>query len=183
MNNAELYLRHLQNVTGRAEDGILRASSPDPGLPGVSAIVYENWPEAGIITGFTFGLSVVPHPEWRLGRPELMIMMESTDRDWPFSAAYTAARFRGDCPFSYGNTINFRDRISEESELDAFIVFAPPHLDRNRQRVDLDGYTCFIAGLYPMYSSEFELYERVGLEQFWHHPGWDPLNPRRPRIE
>jgi hypothetical protein len=183
MTNAELYLRHLANVTGRSEDGILMAPSPDPDLPDVAVFVYEHWPKPGFITGFTFGLSVVSHPDWRFGRPELMIMMESNDKGWPFSAAYTAARFRGDCPFSYGNIINFRGRMSEESEFDAFIVFAPPHLDREQERVQLADYTCFITGLYPMHSSEFEIYERIGLEQFWKHPAWDPLNPHRLRIK
>jgi hypothetical protein len=183
MTDAELYLRHLQNITGRAEDAILMAPSADPSLPGVSAIVYENWPEPGFIAGFTFGLSLANHPAWRHGRPELMVAMESGDKSWAFAAAFTAARFRGDCPFSYGNTINFRDRMSEESELDAYLVFAPPYLNPEQRRLELTDYTCFIAGLYPMYSSEFELYQRIGLEQFWHHPAWDPMNPRRLRIQ
>lgn len=183
MSSAESYLRHLERITSREEDGVLQAPSTSDSLPGVGVFVYENWPRPGFITGFTFGLSIATHPDWRAGRPELMIMMESDDKSWPFAAASAAARFRGDCPFSYGNTINFRQPVAEESALDAFLVFAPPHLDREQMQVELEGYTCFIAGLYPMYGSELDLYQRIGLEAFWHHPGWDPFNPKRPRIE
>jgi hypothetical protein len=62
-------------------------------------------------------------------------------------------------------------------------VFVPPQFDEVQKRVNLEGYTCAITGLYPMYSSEFKLYERIGLDQFWHLAAWDPLNPKRPRIE
>ena len=30
-----------------------------------------------------------------------------------------------------------------------------------------------------MYSSEFDIYNELGLEQFWHHNEWDPMNVTR----
>lgn len=91
-------------------------------------------------------------------------------------------RLRGDCPFCYGMTVNFHARISEQSPLDAFLVFGPPWLDQQSRSVELDGFTCHIAGMWPMYASEIEIYNEIGLERFWHHDGWDPMNVNRPPI-
>jgi hypothetical protein len=66
--------------------------------------------------------------------------------------------------------------------MDAFLVFAPPHLSRDQKLVKMNSYDCFIAGVYPLYSTELAFYERIGMEAFWHLPGWDPMNVRRPRM-
>jgi hypothetical protein len=179
VNNAELFIEHLDRITRREEDAIRQVDSSDPHLPRVSVFTYKDWPQPGFITGFTFGLSLVPHADWKFGRPELMNSVESQDEAWTFAIGYMADRLRGKCPFCYGNTINFRAKISDESKLDAFLIFAPPFLTKDQMGVQLRDYTCNISGMYPMYSSELALYEQVGLEKFWELPGWDPLNVRR----
>jgi len=179
MNNAECFVQHLDRLTGRSEDVIRKIESSDRSLPDVAVFVYQNWPEEGFITGFTLGLSAAKHPDWKLGRPELMIAVESNDEAWAFAIGYMAERLRGKCPFCYGNTINFHAKVSEESELDAFLIFAPPFLDKEQMAVPLKDFRCNIVGMYPMYSSEFGLYEELGLERFWKLPDWDPLNVKR----
>ena len=179
MSDKQIFLTHLDGITGSRKPAIHMVRSEDPQLPDVAVLVYENWPQPGFITAFTYGLSLVNHPDWKLGRGELMISMESLLHAWPYAIGAIVSRLRGSCPFSYGNTIKYGGAISEESDMDAFLVFAPPHLDRNQKVVRLTEYDCFIGGLYPLYGSELTLYEQIGLEAFWHHPGWDPLNPRR----
>ena len=179
MNNAERFINHLDQVTGRSESAIRQVPPSHPELPSITVFIYKDWPEPGFITGFTFGLHLADHPDWKLGRPELMISVESSDEAWPLAVAYMAERLRGRCPFCYGNTINFHDKISTESDLDAFLIFAPPFLKKDQMAVELNGFTCNIAGMYPLYSSELPLYEELGLERFWHHPEWDPLNVHR----
>ena len=179
MNNAELFVRHMDSITGRSEDIIQKIESTHSGLPSVAVFVYKNWPEPGFITGFTFGLSTANHPDWKFGRPELMISMESLDEAWPLAMGYMAESLRGKCPFCYGNTINFNAPISEEADLDAFLIFAPPYLTREQMAVPLGDFTCNIAGMYPLFRSEVALYEKLGLKQFWDLPDWDPLNPYR----
>ena len=179
MTNAELYLEHLDRIVGRPEDLIQQIESSDPDLRSVYVFVYRDWPEPGFITGFTFGLCDAEHNDWKLGKPELMISVESTDDAWPYAIGYMAEQLRGRCPFCYGNTINFRAEISEESKLDAFLLFAPPFLKKEQMSVQLADFTCNITGMYPMFSSELRLYEELGLEEFWHLPGWDPLNVKR----
>ncbi len=179
MNNAECFVRHLDRLTGRSEDVIRKIESSDRSLPDVAVFVYKNWPEEGFITGFTLGLSAAAHPDWKLGRPELMIAVESNDEAWTFAIGFMAERLRGKGPFCYGNTINFHAKVSDESELDAFLIFAPPFLDKEQMAVQLKDFRCNIAGMYPMYSSEFGLYEELGLDRFWKRPDWDPFNVKR----
>jgi hypothetical protein len=179
MNNAELFMQHLDRVTRRPEDGIRPVESSNPKLPRVAVFVYKDWPEAGLITGFTFGLSAANHPDWKFGKPELMITVESADEAWPFAVGCMAQALRGKCPFCYGNTINFHAKVSEESDVDAFLIFAPPFLKKDQMAVKLQDYTCNIAGMYPMFSSELPLYHELGLERFWHLPDWDPFNVHR----
>jgi hypothetical protein len=183
MNSAELFVQHLDRVTGRSENVIRQVKSSDPMLPNIAVFVYKNWPAFGFITGFTFGLSLGKHPDWKFGRPELMISVESADEAWPFAVGCMAEGLRGKCPFCYGHTINFHAKVSEESDLDASLVFAPPFLKKEEMSVKLKDYTCNIAGMYPMFSSEFRLYEEIGLERFRHLPDWDPLNVHRGPVQ
>lgn len=158
--------------------------SPLPGLPAVTALAYRDVPEDGHITGVTYGLSEVAHPEWRLGRPELIISVESTDIAWPLAAAELARGLRGDCPFAYGNVINFGAPVAEGSQMDAFVVFAPAILDREAfLGIDVGGpQPLNLAGLYPIHAAEGQVIEEIGLEAFWHHEGFDPYSVTRPPI-
>lgn len=183
MNKAELFIRHLDLVTGRKEDQIQKIESTHGSLPNVFVFVYKNWPEDGLITGFTFGLSAANHPDWKFGKPELMISVESDDDAWPLAIGYLAEKLRGDCPFCYGNTINFHAKVSEASDLDAFLIFAPTFLKKEQWKVELDGFTCNIAGIYPIYSSELPILNEVGIEKFWKHPAWDPFDVHRKPLE
>jgi hypothetical protein len=182
-NNAQLFIQHLDRITGRSEDVIRKVESSRPDVPHVFVFIHKNWPEPGLITGFTFGFSALPHPDWKLGRPELMTVVESLDESWPIAIGYMAEQLRGRCPFCYGHTINFRAKVSKESDLDAFLVFAPLFLKKEQMSVKLGDYTCHIAGMYPLFSSEMALYNEIGLERFWHLSGWDPLNVHRRPLE
>lgn len=183
MNIAQRYLEHLDRMTGRSESVIRRIESSASHLPPVWVFVYRDWPHQGFFSAFTLGLSSVNHADWKLGKPELMISVESSDEAWCFALGYMAERLRGQCPFFYGQTINFHAEISEESSMDAFLVFAPPFLKKAQSSIDLGEFTCNIAGMYPMYSSEFPIYEQLGLEKFWQHPKWDPFNVTREPLQ
>ncbi|MDX2171964.1 MAG: hypothetical protein SFY56_02515 [Bacteroidota bacterium] len=179
----EKYLEHLDNIFQK-EPELFKNDSLIEGIPGVTSIVYRDIPEKGYTTALTYGLSLVKHPSWKFGRPELCISVESSKIDWGQVAGFLANKLRGDCPFSYGQTINFYERISDDSEMDAFFIFAPGTLDK-KDYLNIDigtDYKICIAGLYPMYSNELEAYQKIGLEAFWHHPNFDTYSVRRKRI-
>lgn len=182
MNKMELFLQHLDDVVGRPEDVIRTVESSVREMRDVFVFIYKDWPHPGLLTAFTLGLSEAEHPEWTGVRPELMISVESTDEAWAYAAAYVSEHLRGRCPFHHGETINFRCAVSEESELDAFLVFSPVFLTAEQRCVPMGDGSVHITGLYPMYSSELPLYHEIGLERFWHLEGWDPFDVRRPRL-
>ena len=179
----EMYLAHLDNIF-QIEPKFYPEESLIEGLPGITAIVYNDIPEKGYITAFTYGLSLVDHPEWKLGRPELCISVESRNLFWPRAMSYVANQFRGKCPFTYGETINFHAKISDDSDMDAFFVFAPSTLAKeDYSNIDVgEDYKINIASLYPMYSDELDTYHKVGLKEFWHHPNFDNYDVNRDRI-
>jgi Suppressor of fused protein (SUFU) len=183
MTPIERYLEHLDNIF-QQEPLFYKEEALINGLPGVTAIVYTDIPEKGLITALTYGLSHVEHPAWKLGRPELCISVKSSDMAWGRAAGFLANQLRGDCPFSYGQIINLHEQISVDSEMDAFFVFAPSTLDKeDYSNIDIGtDYKINIAGLYPMYSDEIEIYEQIGLEKFWQHPDFDNYSVNRKRI-
>lgn len=181
---AEKYLDHLDRIF-HVEPEFFKWESRTEGMPAVTSIIYKDVPEKGMITGVTYGLSLGNHPDWKSGRPELIITVDSEDVSWAQVAGYLANMWRGDCPFSYSNTINFREKISDDSDMDAFLVFAPAILERE-DFVDIDigqDYKINIAGLYPIYASEMDYIDKYGLEKFWKHPNHELYNVNRKRIE
>ena len=146
--------------------------------------MYENIPEPGHITGVTYGLSEVEHVDWRFARPELIISVKSTDIAWPLAVAEMANQLRGRCSFCYGAVINFGEKVSEESEMSAFFVFAPSILEKEDfLNIDVGGpQSITIAGMYPIYDSERASISKLGLERFWHHPNFDLYDIRRAEV-
>ena len=180
----ERYLEHLDKIF-QVEPEFYSNDSVDPKLKGVTSIIYRKKKKKGMITAITYGLSLINHPDWKYGRPELIISVDSNDIAWGQVVSYIANKLRGSCPFSYGNTVNFGEKISDSSDMDAFLVFAPSTLGKSdflNIDVGLD-YKINIAGLYPIYASEMNLIDEWGLEKFWHHEGFDNYSVDRKRID
>lgn len=180
---AEKYLDYLDNIFQTEPEYFINDSLID-GIPGVTSIVYKDIPAIGYTTALTYGLSLIKHDEWKLGRPELCISVKSSNIDWGQVVGYIANQLRGDCPFCYGDTINFGEPISEDSDMDAFFIFAPSTLEKESySNIDIGtDYKINITGLYPMYSYERDIFHKIGLEKFWHHPNFDNYSVNRERI-
>ncbi|MBL7828190.1 MAG: suppressor of fused domain protein [Saprospiraceae bacterium] len=180
----ERFAGHLDQIF-QMEPRLFKEESSLEGIPGVTVFVYENVPEPGCITAVTYGLSLVEHPDWKHGRPELCISVESTDVTWGKAIAFLANQLRSKFAFSYGQMVNFHEKISLDSEMDAFFVFAPSILEKEDYlNIDIGTkYNINIAGIYPMYSEEMELMQQIGLEAFWHHPEFDNFSIRRKPIK
>ncbi len=179
----ERYLEHLFEIF-KVEPEFFPMEQVQPNLVPVTALVYRDVPEPGFVTGITYGLSLGEHPDWKHGRPELCITVETGEIAWAQAAAYIANGMRGTCPFSYGSSINFGEPVHEQSKMSAFFVFAPSILERD-QYADIEigaPYKINIVGLYPIYHSEIEVLAQMGLKDFWHHEGFDPFDVRRAAI-
>lgn len=177
----ERFLAHLDGLSGGAEPRFLPVTSTKPGLPRVMVMHYAGLPEPDMSTAVTYGLSLADHPEWHAGRPELTITVASEDDHWGLAVGFLAEQLRGDCPFSYGDTINFGEQIAPESQMTAFAVFAPATLaPEDYTGIDVgDRLPISIAGCYPIFDVEREYIHQHGLRAFWELE-WDPYNVRRP---
>ena len=60
------FLAYLDSIFG-VEPKFFPFESRIPDANPVTCMVYHDIPEPGFITGVTFGLSLVPHPEWKFG--------------------------------------------------------------------------------------------------------------------
>ena len=175
----EMYLAHLDAVSGGIEPRFVPVESTKPGMKSVTAIIYSDVPEVGYITGLTYGLSLADHTDWTLGKPELCISVRSSDEAWPLAVAHMAETMRGDCPFQYGDTIGLGGPISSESNMTAFVVFAPGVLPRDDyEGIHVGEAHINIAGCYPIYESERQFIQEHGLEAFW-ELDWDPYDVAR----
>ena len=183
-SRAERYLdRIVELAGGREPDRVypIESTRPDVHLPPVAAFSFPDLPEPGLLTGFTYGLSLARHPDWTLGRPELAITVESDDAGWPIAIAIMAERLRGECPFTYGSTVTVGERITDETQMTGFVIFGPAFpLEKEQSRIDVgDDLPIYLAGCYPIYISERDFIGRRGFEEFWRNVDWDPLDVRR----
>lgn len=179
----EKFLERLDAIF-KVEPEFFPLESKLAGVPNLACMVYRDIPEVDHITGVTYGLSEVTHPSWRLGKPELIISVQSTDLAWPLAVAELANQLRGVCPFGYGDVIDFGGRISEESELSAFFVYTPSILAPNAAlRIDVGAAEPVnLAGMLPIYASERALLSELGLQQFCEQPNFDRYDVRRSAV-
>jgi hypothetical protein len=177
----ERFMAHLDAVSGGLEPAFHPIESTHDGLPPVHVIVYRDVPEPGTLTAITYGVSLADHAEWRLGKPELCLAIDSDDEAWALAAGHLAEQLRGTAPFRYGDTINFHDRPSPETDMTAFVVFTPAVLERDAfLDIDVgDTLPIHISGLYPIHDDERRYIHEHGLEAFWQLER-DPYDPRRP---
>ena len=117
----EMFLAHLDDVTGGIEPRFFPVATTHEGLNGVTAVVYSEVPEPGYMMAVTYGLSLASHPQWTAGTPELCICVESVDANWALAVAFIAEQMRGECPFLYGDMLDFGGPMSEESPMSSLV--------------------------------------------------------------
>ena len=180
---ADRFLDHLNAIAGGRNPRIIGIESTKPGLPNVAVAVYDHVPEPGMVTGITYGLSIVDHELWTTTRPELCLTVATRDDLWMHILGELAERLRGDCPFVFGSTIDTGGPITDETELAAFVVFPPAVLDRaDYEHVEVgDGRGINIVGVYPIHPSERRFIDGHGVNEFW-QLNWDPFDVTRASI-
>ncbi|WP_417390911.1 suppressor of fused domain protein [Gimesia sp.] len=151
-------------------------------LTTIKIFYFEDLPEEGTLTAVTCGLSNASHPDWKHGKPELIVSLHTSDKSWGFAAGYFASAYFNEKRFSYGDVFLIDDPISQESEMSAYLVFAPSFLNQEESTFELPDRTIHLAGMYPLFASEIDLYDRIGLKEFWHSEGFDMYNSKRAPI-
>lgn len=149
------------------------------GKPRIYVFYFNDLPEKGFLTAVTCGLSDSRRPEWKGGKPELIVTMQSQDPSWGLAAGYFASAFFDERRFSYGDVFKVDDPISDEGAMNGYLLFAPAFLDRENSRFELEDRVIHLVGLYPIHDEEIAIYDRIGLDAFWHAEGFELHNPAR----
>ncbi|MEH7350811.1 suppressor of fused domain protein [Gottfriedia acidiceleris] len=179
-SNAEIFLENIEDLFGEAD--VIRSVESLDGRTPISIFTYYNLPEEGMITFVTYGLSESNHPDWKYGKPEIILTLETQDESWGFAAANFVAEFRGIKTFSYGSLFTQDTPLSKESEMTGYFVFVPSILDKKYSKIELPDKPINLVGLYPIYKEEVELYQSIGLKEFWHLDGFDLYDVNRKNL-
>ena len=148
----------------------------------VSVVVYEDMPEDGLLTAFSYGLSTAVHPEWVLGKPELMISVASRDIAWALCMGEIIRNARADALFEYGSVLQFGETIEDGCPMTSFLVFASNLLNAEQQGVALGKTRINLAQLYPIHESEGDLVLEIGAQRFFFELGIEFENLKRPPV-
>ncbi len=174
------WLAALEDRFGKVSSIHRIAAREDHG-PEIVVFFFEGLPE-NLLTAVTCGLSSAPNPEWKLSKPELIITLDTNDKAWGLAAGYFASAFFTQKSFSYGDLFMFDTPVSEESEMTGFFLFAPSFLPPPEDRFELSDRVIHLVGMYPLYPSEIQLYQQIGLEKFWKREGFDMYDVQRQNL-
>ncbi|NBE95312.1 suppressor of fused domain protein [Nonomuraea sp. KC401] len=179
--SVDAYLARLGEWAGAEPESML--ITPDEVSPPVRAFAYRGQFGEDTISGFTFGLSSVAHPDWEFGRPELFISMNSPRPDWVFAAGFVAAHYRGEKRFAAGDAFVLDAPISpEESDMSALLAFLVTDLDPEFTHLELPDRTINLIQLYPLHASEIPLLEAEGGAALLSATDVDFHDPARPPL-
>jgi hypothetical protein len=150
--------------------------------PLVAVVAYDDVPEDGHTTAFSFGLSSAVHPEWVHSRPELLISVKSKDPAWGLCMGEIVRNYRQESLFSYGTILHFRQRVAEESPMTSFLIFASTLLDPEDNQLSLSDRKIVLSQMYPIHEDEAQVVREVGVEKFFWKMDIDFYDVQRPSV-
>lgn len=172
------YLAALDNLVG-GTGRFLKISQGDAPF---WMVAYDDIPEVGSTTAFSFGISSIRHQSWREGVPEIVISVNSVDDDWLLSLGSIACSLRGKCPFSFGDVLRFGKPLNCESAMSAFLLFWPTILEKDQQKMDLSDLTIHFKQAYPIFESEADAIAKIGAENLFMMDGVDFSDVSRDKV-
>ena len=178
--NAKAFYEQITAMFG--EPYVIRKAEPSDGGVPVHVFFFNDLPEKGCLTSVTFGLSESEHPDWKNGKPELILSLDTNDESWGIGTGIFASEFRGEKSFSYGSLFTTDNPISKESDMCGFFTFAPSFLSQQQSILMLPAYKVYLYGMYPIYREEVAVFQELGLDRFWHSKNFDMYDVNRWKI-
>jgi hypothetical protein len=176
---------YIAALTSRYGDpaSVVGVESEQPDLGMVLAITFRNYPQTGLLTGFTYGLSAAAHPQWREAKPELVITVQSTDEAWVHAVAYLAEWQRERHDFAPGSLFHYGKPVAPDSAMNSFLVFEPAAKDEQMfAPIHLQHQQIALRMVYPLYEGEVGLIQKVGIRKFMGLPQYDFFSVGRPDL-
>jgi len=171
----EHYRSQLEEMF-QAQASVFREKSVKKKLPFVYTLVFQK-NEDRPLTSFSYGLSFANHPDQH-NKVELCLQMDAEDMAWAHVVGYLTNQLRGDCPFNSGEIIRLGQKISQESDLNAFVVIP---VDQNIPKKVQDGRKSSVQllELLPIYEQEVYNIQKLGLDEFIKQLGKSKTDPKR----
>jgi hypothetical protein len=167
-HRSSTYVQYLVNTIGAAYHDLagIESSEASPGM--VLAISFLDYPEKGLLTGFTYGLSEMAHPDWKnLSKPELTITVKSTDIHWVHAIGYLVEWHRATHAFQPGSLFQYGRPAAADSAMDSFLVFNPVVGQGDEFReISLGNDKIELMGVFPLYHDEVSLIQKIGIRKF-----------------
>lgn len=159
----EIHLEILERFAGR-QAKYSRVGEIAQG-PTIHTAHWLDFPDPGLITGFTVGLSA--HPRWANGlAPELIISVESTDLAWIFAIGVIAEQAGNNFSFDVGETVDFNTEVSEGSEMSAFLIMHQMLLPQEYDVLGTKRGPVALRQMIPLYSGELRMIRERGPSSF-----------------
>lgn len=90
----------------------------------VTSVCYQDVPQRGSVFASTLGLSLRPYIDGR-GR-EVLLRVDDAQPVWGWAVAHLVAQLSPQgAAFAVGDTYNFRERITDSSRMNAFVIGEP----------------------------------------------------------
>ncbi|QUF03759.1 hypothetical protein KCV87_31060 [Actinosynnema pretiosum subsp. pretiosum] len=150
----------------------------------VRYLCYKDFPSVGLVTGFTYGLSLVDHPDWGAEKRELSITVRTDSVEWARTPAVIISGLRGIVPFNPGDALGYAGAYVQGFKMNC-AVLAEPFFDvddkvlNGRFKWGRGGDSPLrVVGVYPIHSVEREFVYKNGFSSFWGME-WDRLSLER----
>ena len=156
----------LEKEIGYAGE-IYRHPSTNKKLPTVFVLLFKNFPHAGYLTAYSYGLSATSAKSQQTKGRELVIQIKSNEENWSHVLGFLINHLRDDCPFDPGQIIRFGQPIAKDSRMEHFIVHDVAD--------DLGTSTAFslskrfaveLVQLSPIYAHELPVIDQLGWSTF-----------------
>ncbi len=130
-------------------------------------LIFDNTPENGSMTAFTFGISSIKNSKWVTGAPELVVSIGSNDDNWGLTLGAVSEAVRGEFPFSLGSVLDIREPITKSTRMSQFFLFWPTILTSDQTMLEMSDRTVNIIQAYPIYEQENIIIRRIGAVDFF----------------
>jgi len=177
-SRSETHLEILEAAAGR--NAQYRAIGTVDRGPAIHMAYWQDFPEPGLITGFSVGLSA--HPRWRdQAAPELLISVESRCIEWILATGFIAVQAANEFSFAPGETVDFRAKVSPDSDMDGFLLVEQLVLPETFTTLSTKRGPVDLIQLIPIHHSELVAIRKQGPAAFIRLDP-DPCSVTRPPV-
>ena len=174
------YPEILDQLSSAAARFLPRPSGPLES-PRIDIGFWERLPAPDLNTYFTVGLSKLPFQHASPERPELLLSVQSRDISWGLAMGFVANQAGDSFTFPTGETIDFKAKISPDSEMSGFLIVPQMVFPEEFNVFDTGPFAIRLMQLLPLYASELRAIRILG-PGFFAKQQPDPCSVSRPEV-